>query len=129
MRACLAKADYAGFEAARGGEAGARHACAASASRAISNAPPGARARKARSNSSTDGNFTVLIGTQSNGQGHETAYAQVVSQYLDVPLERIKVVQGDTDRVADRQRHRRLALDPRRRGDGDARVAKRWPTR
>ena len=47
-----------------------------------------------------NGDFTVLIGTQSNGQGHETAYAQVVSQYLDVPLERIKVVQGDTDRVA-----------------------------
>src|SRR5208282_2800373 len=37
---------------------------------------------------------------QSNGQGHETAYAQAVSQYLDVPLERIKVVQGDTDRIA-----------------------------
>ena len=46
------------------------------------------------------GDFTVLIGTQSNGQGHETAYAQVVSQYLDVPLSRVKVVQGDTDRVA-----------------------------
>ena len=46
------------------------------------------------------GDFTVLIGTQSNGQGHETAYAQVVSQYLDVPLEQIKVVQGDTARIA-----------------------------
>ncbi len=46
-----------------------------------------------------DGNFTAYIGTQSNGQGHETAYAQVVSQYLDVPLDRIKVVQGDTDRI------------------------------
>ena len=47
-----------------------------------------------------NGDFTVLIGTQSNGQGHETAYAQVVSQYLDVPLDRIKVIQGDTDRIA-----------------------------
>ena len=46
------------------------------------------------------GDFTVLVGTQSNGQGHATAYAQVVSQYLDVPLSRVKVVQGDTDRVA-----------------------------
>jgi aerobic carbon-monoxide dehydrogenase large subunit len=46
-----------------------------------------------------EGNFTARIGTQSNGQGHETAYAQVVSQYLDVPLDRIKVIQGDTDRV------------------------------
>ena len=47
-----------------------------------------------------NGDFTVLIGTQSNGQGHETAYAQVVAQHLDVPLERVKVVQGDTDRIA-----------------------------
>ena len=70
-----------------------------------------------------NGDFTVLIGTQSNGQGHETAYAQVVSQYLDVPLERIKVVQGDTDRISDRQWNRRVALDSRRRGDGDARLA------
>jgi len=45
------------------------------------------------------GDFTVLVGTQSNGQGHATAYAQVVSEYLDVPLSRVKVVQGDTDRV------------------------------
>ena len=46
-----------------------------------------------------NGDFTVLIGTQSNGQGHETAYAQVVAEFLDVPLERIRVVQGDSDRM------------------------------
>ena len=46
-----------------------------------------------------DGTFTLLIGTQSTGQGHETAYAQVVSQKFDVPLDRIRVVQGDSDRV------------------------------
>ena len=46
-----------------------------------------------------NGDFTVLIGTQSTGQGHETAYAQIVAQYLDVPIERVKVVQGDTDRI------------------------------
>ena len=47
----------------------------------------------------SNGDFTVLIGTQSNGQGHETAYAQVVSQFLDVDPQRIKVIQGDSDRV------------------------------
>ena len=46
-----------------------------------------------------NGDFTVLIGTQSTGQGHETAYAQTVAQHLDVPIERVKVVQGDTDRI------------------------------
>lgn len=47
-----------------------------------------------------DGTVTVLIGTQSNGQGHETAYSQLVSQHLDIPMDRIKVIQGDTDKVA-----------------------------
>jgi carbon-monoxide dehydrogenase large subunit len=46
-----------------------------------------------------EGDVTILIGTQTNGQGHETAYAQVASQHLDLPLERIKVVQGDTDLI------------------------------
>ena len=43
-----------------------------------------------------DGAVTVRIGTQSNGQGHETAYAQLVSQHLDLPLTKIRVLQGDT---------------------------------
>jgi carbon-monoxide dehydrogenase large subunit len=47
-----------------------------------------------------DGSVTVLIGTQTNGQGHITAYAQFVSQHLDLPLDRINVVQGDSDRIA-----------------------------
>lgn len=48
----------------------------------------------------SDGDVTVLIGTQSTGQGHLTAYAQLVSQHLDLPMERIRVLQGDTDVVA-----------------------------
>lgn len=44
-----------------------------------------------------DGGATVLIGTQSTGQGHETAYAQIVSEELDLPPERIRVKQGDTN--------------------------------
>lgn len=46
-----------------------------------------------------DGTVTVLSGTQTNGQGHETAYAQFVSQHLDLPLDRIRVIQGDTAKV------------------------------
>ncbi|KMO35512.1 xanthine dehydrogenase family protein molybdopterin-binding subunit [Methylobacterium aquaticum] len=47
-----------------------------------------------------DGGATVYVGTQSNGQGHATAYAQFAAEHLDLPLERIRVVQGDTDKVA-----------------------------
>ncbi len=43
---------------------------------------------------------TVLIGTQNNGQGHETAYAQLLAERLGVPFDSIHVEQGDTDRVA-----------------------------
>ncbi|HZY22913.1 MAG TPA: molybdopterin cofactor-binding domain-containing protein, partial [Beijerinckiaceae bacterium] len=46
-----------------------------------------------------DGTVTVFSGTQSNGQGHATAYAQFAAEHLDVPLDRIRVVQGDTARV------------------------------
>lgn len=46
-----------------------------------------------------DGGAHVRIGTQSTGQGHATAYAQLVAQALDLPIERISVEQGDTDRI------------------------------
>jgi carbon-monoxide dehydrogenase large subunit len=47
-----------------------------------------------------DGGVTVLIGTQSTGQGHATAYAQIVADRLDLPPDRVRVVQGDTDAIA-----------------------------
>jgi len=47
-----------------------------------------------------DGGVTVLIGSQSTGQGHATSYAQLVAERLDLPPERVRVVQGDTDLIA-----------------------------
>jgi carbon-monoxide dehydrogenase large subunit len=46
-----------------------------------------------------DGFVNVLVGTQTNGQGHDTAYAQVLHSRLNVPFEKIRIVQGDTDRI------------------------------
>jgi len=48
----------------------------------------------------SDGGATVLIGTQSTGQGHATSYAQIVADKLDLPPELVRVVQGDTDTIA-----------------------------
>lgn len=48
----------------------------------------------------SDGGVTVLIGSQSTGQGHHTSYAQLVAERLDLPPDRVRVVQGDTDRIA-----------------------------
>ena len=47
-----------------------------------------------------NGDITILIGSQSSGQGHQTAYAQLVSEQFGIPPERIHTVQGDTARVA-----------------------------
>ncbi|MBI4593213.1 MAG: xanthine dehydrogenase family protein molybdopterin-binding subunit, partial [Candidatus Rokubacteria bacterium] len=46
-----------------------------------------------------DGRVTVLTGSASHGQGHETSYAQLVADELQVPIERVTVVHGDTGRV------------------------------
>jgi carbon-monoxide dehydrogenase large subunit len=99
MRLAIARSDWAGFEARRQ-EAARRgrvrgiglatyiEACAFGA-------PEDALVRM-----DPDGGVTVVIGTQSSGQGHRTAYAQLVSQELDLPLDRVRMVQGDTDAVA-----------------------------
>lgn len=47
-----------------------------------------------------NGDVTVLIGTQSSGQGHQTAYAQIVAEQFGVAPERVHIRQGDTDEIA-----------------------------
>jgi len=47
-----------------------------------------------------EGRVVLLIGTMSNGQGHATAYAQILSEALGVDVQAIEVIQGDTDLVA-----------------------------
>lgn len=45
------------------------------------------------------GNVTVFTGAHSHGQGHETTFAQLVSDRLGVPIENIEVVHGDTAKI------------------------------
>ena len=45
------------------------------------------------------GSVEVLTGSHSHGQGHETTFAQLVSQKLGIPIEQVTVVHGDTDKV------------------------------
>jgi carbon-monoxide dehydrogenase large subunit len=49
---------------------------------------------------SGDGEVTVVIGTQPSGQGHETSFAQVVADLLEVPVAHVTIVLGDTDVVS-----------------------------
>ncbi len=48
----------------------------------------------------TDGSVTFTIGTQDNGQGHRTAYGQIIAGRLGIDIARVRVIQGDTDLVA-----------------------------
>ncbi len=47
-----------------------------------------------------DGTVTLTTGTLDFGLGHATAFAQVLSQQLGIPFEKISLVQGDSDRIA-----------------------------
>jgi carbon-monoxide dehydrogenase large subunit len=47
----------------------------------------------------SDGKVTVLVGSHSHGQGHETTFCQVAAERLGLPIEDIVVVEGDTDRI------------------------------
>ena len=46
-----------------------------------------------------DGCIAAHLGTLSTGQGHETMFTQMISGWLCVPLEDIRIFQGDTDKV------------------------------
>jgi aerobic carbon-monoxide dehydrogenase large subunit len=45
------------------------------------------------------GRIDVVIGTLSSGQGHETSFAQLVTEWLDVDFDQVRLIQGDTDIV------------------------------
>jgi len=47
-----------------------------------------------------DGTVELVIGIVSQGQGHETSFAQLVCEWLGVPIEAVRFVAGDTDRVS-----------------------------
>jgi carbon-monoxide dehydrogenase large subunit len=47
----------------------------------------------------SDGTATVLTGTSPHGQGHATTWAMLASEQLGIPVEKITVIHGDTDRI------------------------------
>ena len=46
-----------------------------------------------------DGRIDLVIGTVSNGQGHETSFAQLINEWLGVTIDKVRLVTGDTDIV------------------------------
>ena len=97
--AVLEMADYKGFAARR------QDACARGKLRGIGTANPIERSASpspdfAEIRFSTDGTATILMGTKSQGQGHETVYKQIVNERLGLDPAWMRVIDGDTDRVA-----------------------------
>ena len=46
-----------------------------------------------------DGTVSLYVGTQSNGQGHETVYATFLADHTGIPVDKIRIIQGDTDLI------------------------------
>ncbi|MEO0992785.1 MAG: xanthine dehydrogenase family protein molybdopterin-binding subunit [Pseudomonadota bacterium] len=94
----LAEADYAGFAARRA------ESLLAGKYRGIGlcyyiESILGDPAETARVEIKDDG-VELRVGTQSNGQGHETVYAQFLHERTGLPFEKIRIVQGDSDLIA-----------------------------
>jgi carbon-monoxide dehydrogenase large subunit len=95
LRDALAAADLAGLPGRRAAaEArGHRHGLGAAVYIEQSGFPPD---EFAELRFDPSGTLTILIGTQSSGQGHQTAYAQLAAERLGLDFTKIRVLQGDT---------------------------------
>ena len=60
----------------------------------------GGQPEQARLQVAADGGVTLFIGTMSNGQGHETAFRQIICENLGIDPEQIVIIQGDSDAIA-----------------------------
>ena len=95
----MARADWAGFEARRQ-EASARGRLRGIGLCYYVEATGGAPDDTVAVRFEQDDTVSVVVGTQSTGQGHETAFAQLMAERLEVDIDRIRIIQGDTDALA-----------------------------
>jgi carbon-monoxide dehydrogenase large subunit len=98
MEKCLGLADWSGFAARRAQSEAAGRLRGRGLAYFIEEA--GVFNERMDLRFDAEGNVAILAGTHSHGQGHATAFAQMVSEWLGVPFESIRYVQGDTEKVA-----------------------------
>ncbi|HXC26456.1 MAG TPA: xanthine dehydrogenase family protein molybdopterin-binding subunit [Stellaceae bacterium] len=99
MEKVLRLGDWTGFPARRA-EAKARGKCRGIGVANYVDTATGAPREKAEITVKPEGAVEVVIGTVSQGQGHETSFAQLIGEFLGVPLESVNLVTGDTARVS-----------------------------
>ena len=73
----------------------------------------------------SDGKVTIFSGSHSHGQGHEITFCQIAADRLGLPIEDLRLVEGDTDRTRS-ERDLGRALDF---GCGDGGLPRRWQGR
>ncbi len=98
LDSALKQMDYAGF-AVRRAEAAKRGKRRGIGLAYYLEATGGDPTERAEIRFADDGGVDVYVGTQSTGQGHETAYVQLTSQRLGIDAEKIRIRQGDTDAI------------------------------
>ena len=98
LDAALAKMDYTGFETRRAAAA-ARGKRRGLGLAYYLEATGGDPTERAEIRFAEDGFVDVYVGTQSTGQGHETAYVQLTATRLGIDGEWIRIRQGDTDTI------------------------------
>ncbi|SHJ78890.1 carbon-monoxide dehydrogenase large subunit [Roseomonas rosea] len=98
MDHALEQIDWAGFPARRA-EAAARGKRRGIGLAYYLEATGGSDSERAEVRFAKDGMVEVLVGTQSTGQGHETAYVMITANELGIPVEKIRVIQGDSDEI------------------------------
>ncbi len=98
MDKALAMADVAGF-AARKAESEARGKLRGLGIANAIEQSAGMFDEAAEIRFAQDGSATVLMGTHSHGQGHETVFRQLLADKLGLEMEQIRYVQGDTDAI------------------------------
>jgi carbon-monoxide dehydrogenase large subunit len=100
LDAALHRMDWAGFEARRA-EAARRGRKRGIGLAYYLEATGGGPTENAKVVFADDGMVDVYVGTQSTGQGHETAYAMLTSHELGVPIGKIRIRQGDSESLPD----------------------------
>ena len=111
MKAAKSAIDYAGFEARKAASAANGkmrgigfscyiEACGIAPSAAVGSLGAGVGLwESAEVRVNPVGTIEILTGSHSHGQGHETTFAQVVSDRFGLPTDNIQIVHGDTDKV------------------------------
>ncbi len=99
MNEALREADWDGYEV-RKTESAARGLCRGVGVANYIEVTSGIPRERAEVTVCDDGTVELVVGTMSSGQGHETSFPQLISEWLQIPFEKVRFVANDTDRVS-----------------------------